>query len=40
MNDAQQLELVDLGDAKAVTQGIPALVNTEDHPWFDRRPED
>jgi hypothetical protein len=38
MNDKSQTELqpelqvVDLGDAKVVTQGIPALVHAEDNP--------
>lgn len=34
-----ELEVVDLGDAKALTQGVPALVFAEDNPLIQGRPE-
>jgi len=38
MNETQELEVVDLGDAKEVTQGPVAPEMGEDHPVYIFRP--
>ena len=37
MDTELELELVDLGDAKEVTQGLCNFVNTEESPDFPRQ---
>ncbi|BAL94044.1 MAG: benenodin family lasso peptide [Rubrivivax sp.] len=37
MDEELELEIVDLGDAKELTQGAPSLINSEDNPAFPQR---
>ncbi len=37
MNEAPELEVVDLGDAKEVTMGVISPVNTEENPVISMR---
>lgn len=37
MNQAPQLEVVDLGDAKDETKGIPVGQRPEEHPVYPRK---
>ena len=37
MNEALQLDIVDLGDAKQETKGLPEGPKPEDHPVFPRK---
>lgn len=39
MNEAPELKVVDLGDAKDVTMGPPDPQATEEHPEFPQRRE-
>ncbi|MGC4075833.1 MAG: benenodin family lasso peptide [Rubrivivax sp.] len=37
MDETLELEIVDLGEAKEVTQGTPSLINSEESPLFPQR---